>query len=101
MSGTSGDTPGQNPPPTPNGRPGGANALPPVLKNELPSVHVLKYMDGLSKRSGKMLDSGWHFQSLIFVYYVLFRFVIVICLFDPSFNPSLLSLSSSGDEKQI
>ena len=87
LSGNDG-TSEQNPP-TPNGRPGGPNALPPVLKNELPSVHVLKYMDGLSKRSGKLLDAGWHFQSLIFVYYVLFRFGI--CFLDPSYNPSLLS----------
>lgn len=94
MSGNSDGASGPNPG-TPNGRPGGTSALPPVLKNEMPSMHVLKYMEGLSKRSGKLLDAGWHFQSLILVY----RFGI--CFLDPSYNPSLLSLSSSGAEIQI
>jgi len=31
--------------------------FPPVLKNEKPSDIVLKYMDGLAKRSGKLLDA--------------------------------------------
>jgi hypothetical protein len=31
--------------------------FPPVLKNENPSTHVLRYMDGLTKKSMKMIDT--------------------------------------------
>ena len=47
----------------PNNRPGAPNQntgnaqLPPVLKNEKPSQHILKYMDGLSKRILKITET--------------------------------------------
>jgi len=43
------------PPPKAAGAP--ANAVfPPVLKDELPSVHILRYMDGIQKRIQKLQE---------------------------------------------
>ncbi len=40
------------------GRPGvGQPVLPQVLKDELPSDVILKYLEGVSKRVGKMMES--------------------------------------------
>ena len=40
------------------GPPGGANTVfPPILKDELPSEKILKYMDGLNKKAMKMKET--------------------------------------------
>ncbi len=49
---------GNKPPPQPRAVPGGSgNTLfPPVLKDELPSAVILRYMDGISKKIQKLSD---------------------------------------------
>lgn len=49
--------PGPQQVPQRTGGQGGGHPFPPVLKTELPSDHILKYMDGLTKKSLKISDS--------------------------------------------
>ena len=42
---------------TPRPTPQGLASFPPVLKHENPSAHIMKYMDGVSKRSIKAAES--------------------------------------------
>lgn len=54
-AGMPGAAPGQAP--QQSQKPATAIPFPPVLKNEQPSDHILKYMDGLSKRALKLTET--------------------------------------------
>ena len=54
---------GNNPP---GPRPNNGSPFPPVLKDENPSDVIMKYMDGLAKRSGKVIDTCYERFSLTF-----------------------------------
>ena len=60
---------GGSAPPAP-GAGGGKAAIPifpPVLKNELPSGHILKYMEGLTKRSMKITEARLKLYCMMLV----------------------------------
>lgn len=56
MPGSQGGNPNPERPQTPTV----ATVFPPVLKDEKPSVHILRYMDGITKRIQKLSDFQLH-----------------------------------------
>ena len=70
LAGMPGSAPGQ-----PTTRPNSGTAMfPPVLRTEVPSSVILKYMDGLSKRSVKITDTQFKSlgQSIVLSIYTVF-----------------------------
>lgn len=63
--------PGPQQVPQRTGGQGGGHPFPPVLKTELPSDHILKYMDGLTKKSLKISDSQLTKLNLLGKWYIL------------------------------